>query len=72
MNIRILLGINLQADTIAVNCDGTRVWLKEVFGISGRQIGVVDCCPESAPCPWHAALGISTSIATRPVPTIRN
>jgi hypothetical protein len=54
--IRILLGIDLKVDTVIANYDGTRVWLKEVFGYGGKRIGVIDCCLESAPCQWHAAL----------------
>ena len=53
--ISLVLGINCHADTV-VDCGGERVWLKEVFLANGRRIGVGECCPESAPCAWHAAL----------------
>jgi hypothetical protein len=54
--IRVLLGTDLRADTVIVNYDGTRVWLKDAFATGGKRIGVIDCCLESAPCQWHAAL----------------
>ena len=54
--LRALLGINCGADTVVTGMDGTRIWLKDAFSASGRQIGVTQCCFESAPCAWHAAL----------------
>ena len=56
MEITILIGVGLEADTVVTDIDGKRVWLKEVF-LNGRKIGVAACCPESVPCPWHTALG---------------
>jgi hypothetical protein len=47
--IRVLLGTDLKADTVIVNFDGTRAWLKEAFDRGGKRIGVIDCCLESAP-----------------------
>jgi hypothetical protein len=58
--IRILLGTTaLQADTVAINLDGHRVWLKESFTPQRKLVGVIDCCRESAPCAWHRALAQS-------------
>ena len=37
----------LQADTVVINTDGRRVWLKESFTPRGKRVGVIDCCPES-------------------------
>jgi hypothetical protein len=56
--ICVLLGIiDCQADTVTTSYDGTRVWLKEAFDTHGKRIGVAACCPVSAPCAWHEALG---------------
>jgi hypothetical protein len=54
--ISILLGIGLVADTV-VESFGVRVWLRDSFDSTGRRIGVIDCCTEANPCPWHEALG---------------
>ena len=57
--ICVLLGIiDAQADMVITNYDGVRVWLKDAFDTNGKRIGVAACCPESAPCPWHEALGL--------------
>ena len=45
-------------DMVITNHFGERVWLKEAFNRSGKRAGITDCCPESAPCPWHKALAI--------------
>ena len=59
-SVRVLLGNPpLEADTVAINCSGEPIWLKESFCGSTR-IGVTECCPESAPCPWHQAIGQSS------------
>lgn len=65
--IRVLLGTDLKPDTVIVNYDGTRVWLKEAFDTCGKRIGVIDCCLESTPCQWHAALRDSTQRARDPL-----
>ena len=52
-----LEGDNCHADTVVTGMDGTLMWLKDAFPSNGRRIGVAACCPKSAPCPWHAALG---------------
>ena len=58
--IRVLLGSPpLEVNTVAINCSGERVWLKDSFCGSTR-VGVTECCPESAPCPWHQAMGQSS------------
>ena len=55
--IKILLGnVPLTADTVITNLDGAKVWLKDAFDPKGRRIAVSACCPESDPCPWHAAI----------------
>ena len=56
--IKVLLGnVPLTVDTVITNLDGARVWLKNAFDSKGRRIGVSACCPEAAPCAWHAAVG---------------
>jgi len=42
--------------TVVTYLDVARVRLKDAFLPHGRRIGVAKCCPESAPCAWHAAL----------------
>ncbi len=56
--IRVLLGnIALETDTVVTNCDGARIWLKDVFDGNRRRIGSARaCCPASTPV-WHAAVG---------------
>ena len=54
--IRVLLGIDCQADTV-ISHNGARVWLKDAFSKNGRRIGVAACCLQSAPCMWHDTLG---------------
>jgi len=55
MEIRLLLGVGLAADTVVGDIGGEQVWLKPVF-LDGKQIGVDACCPAAAPCAWHAGL----------------
>ena len=52
MEIRLLPGVGLEADTVVGDIGGG--W-KPVFR-DGKQIGVDACCPAAAPCGWPAGL----------------
>ena len=48
MEIRLLPGVGLEADTVVGDIGGEQVWWKPVFR-DGKQIGVDACCPVAAP-----------------------
>jgi hypothetical protein len=46
-------GVDWQTDTVIVNGDGQRIWVKDAFTGKGQRIGAGPCCLESEPCKWH-------------------
>jgi hypothetical protein len=55
--LSIELGVACQTDTVIVNPEGQRVWVKDAFSSKGERIGTGPCCLESEPCKWHKSLG---------------
>ena len=56
LQLCVQIGVAWQTDTVMVNQDGQRVWVKDAFSSKGQRIGAGPCCLESEPCPWHKSL----------------
>jgi hypothetical protein len=56
ITLSVQVGVNWQTDTVMVNPDGQRVWVKDIFTSKGQPIGSGPCCFESEPCKWHKSL----------------
>ena len=50
-----------NADMVVTTPFGERWWLRELSGDGGNRLGITECCPEEAPCGWHAALAARCS-----------
>ena|SRR5436190_130253 len=56
LTLSVQVGVDWQTDTVIVNRNGQRVWVKDVFTSKGQPIGTGPCCFESEPCKWHKSL----------------
>ena len=57
---RLLESLRWKEDMLVTNAFGERVWLRPLFDEnSKKRIGITDCCEETFPCKWHAAISSS-------------
>jgi hypothetical protein len=65
--LSVQVGVDWQTDTVIVNRDGQRVWVKDAFTSRGQRIGAGPCCLESEPCKWHKSFSQTGNVGYPPI-----